>query len=181
MPHRPVLPPRPSNWPFEASETSKSSASPAMTKCSRLCDDQALVEELPVPRLPPHYSTNSFLITFAADPRHHSLLSFSPIGPNNSPVSTRQSTCYTAKTGLRQGVAPATHPSRNPSRKPMLTQPRLTQPPHAAYLTQPPHATTSRNPGGGCVSVAHPRFTPTIYTRCVPTPRFAKHPHKRHE
>ena len=87
--HRPVLPPRPSNWPFEASETSKSSASPAMTKCSRLCDDQALVEELPVP--PPHYSTNSFLITFAADLRHHSLLSFSPIGPNNSPVLTIQS------------------------------------------------------------------------------------------
>ena len=90
--HRPVLPPRPSNWPFEASETSKSSASPAMTKCSRLCDDQALVEELPVPHASlPHYSTNSFLITFAADPRHHSLLSFSPIEPNNSPVSTRQS------------------------------------------------------------------------------------------
>jgi hypothetical protein len=63
-----------------------------MTKCSRLCDDQALVEELPVPHASlPHYSTNSFLITFAADPRHHSLLSFSPIEPNNSPVSTRQS------------------------------------------------------------------------------------------
>ena len=77
---------------FQASETSKSSASPAMTKCSRLCDDQALVEDLPVPHASvPHYSTHSFLITPTAVSRRNSLLSFSPIGPNNSPVSTSQS------------------------------------------------------------------------------------------
>ena len=71
----------------------KSSASSATTKRSRPCDDQALEEETPVPRSSlPHYLTHSLLITSAADSRHLSLtLSFSPIEPNNSPVSTRQS------------------------------------------------------------------------------------------
>ena len=91
--HRPVLPPRPSNWPFEASETSKSSASPAMTKCSRLCDDQALVEELPVPPprtilptpsslpSPPIYATTPFSLSHPLDP---ATLPFRPVSQTGS-------------------------------------------------------------------------------------------------
>ena len=66
---------------------------------------------------------------------------------------------HTAKTGFRQGVAPATHPSRNPARSHA----------HAAYA----HSATSRNlphatPKCGCVSVAHPRFTSLFTPNALP-------------